>query len=97
MVLAYPPLDFIDQPPYVRDLTLSGLPTPRTDVIDGKLSPPDVQDEKTLEAESPRMIQAMKDRAPPSVIKFPQSLAGQGVFLIRDDATKTERIHLKSE
>ncbi|MCJ1278043.1 hypothetical protein MMC21_005857 [Puttea exsequens] len=102
----YPPLDFIDNHPCVvsqdvhygllskRDLALSGLPTPHTEVIDGKLSPAEVHDEKIVEAEAQRIIQAVRDRALPFVIKFPQSLAGQGVFVVHDEATKAERIRL---
>ena len=105
-VSPYPPLDFIDNHPCVvsqdvhyrlmskRDLALARLPTPQTDVIDGKLSPAEVQDEKAVEAEAQRIIQAVRDRAPPFVIKFPQSLAGQGVFVVRDEDTKAKRIHL---
>ncbi|KAI4170272.1 MAG: hypothetical protein LQ346_008879 [Caloplaca aetnensis] len=105
-VSAYPPLDFIDDHLCVvsqdvhygllskRDLALSGLPTPPTDVIDGRLSPAEVQDENAVKVESRRIIQAVRDRPLPFVIKFPQSLAGQGVFVIRDHATKASRIQL---
>ncbi len=105
-VSPYPPLDFIDDHPCVvsqdvhyrllskRDLALSGLPTPQTDVIDGELSPAEVQDDKGVEAEAQRIIQAVRDRALPFVIKFPQSLAGQGVFVVRDEATKAARIRV---
>lgn len=100
----YPPLDFIDDHPCVvsqevhykllskRDLALSDLSTPQTDVIDGILSPADINDENAVETESQRIIQAVRDRPLPFVIKFPQSLAGQGVFVVRDEATKAARI-----
>ncbi|KAL8764118.1 MAG: hypothetical protein Q9184_000260 [Pyrenodesmia sp. 2 TL-2023] len=105
-ISAYPPLDFIDRHPCVvsqdvhyrllskRDLALSGLPTPSTDVIDGTLSPAEVRDEKVVQAEARCIIQAVQDRPIPFVIKFPQSLAGQGVFVIRDPAMKAQRIQL---
>lgn len=105
-VSPYPPLDFIDDHACVvsqdvhyrllskRDLALSGLPTPQTDAIDGELSPEETRDENAVEAEAQRIIQVVRDRPIPFVIKFPQSLAGQGVFVVRDEATKAARIHL---
>ncbi|ORY13601.1 hypothetical protein BCR34DRAFT_561786 [Clohesyomyces aquaticus] len=77
-----------------RDLAFSGLPTPRTEVIEGRLSPSDVLDDKLVEAEAQRILQAVKDKPTPFVIKFPQSLAGQGVFVIKDEAKKAERMRL---
>ncbi|KAI4088773.1 MAG: hypothetical protein LQ344_005826 [Seirophora lacunosa] len=105
-ISAYPPLDFIDDHPCVvsqdvhyrllskRDLALSGLPTPPTEVIHGALSPAEAQNENLVKVETQRIIQAVRDRPLPFVIKFPQSLAGQGVFVIRDSATKASRIQL---
>ncbi|KAF2268082.1 hypothetical protein CC78DRAFT_576631 [Lojkania enalia] len=102
----YPPLDFLDNHPTVvsqdahyrlmskRDLALSGLPTPKTQVIEGRLSPTEALDDTLVEAEAQRIIQAVRDRSTPFVIKFPQSLAGQGVFVVRDEATKANRIRL---
>jgi len=103
-VSPYPVLDFLDQSPCVvsqdvhyrllskRDLALSGLPTPQTHAIEGKLSPSDIKDEDKVQAEANRIINIVRERAPPFVIKFPQSLAGQGVFPVRDDKSKAERI-----
>ncbi|KAL8919698.1 MAG: hypothetical protein Q9208_006651 [Pyrenodesmia sp. 3 TL-2023] len=53
-----------------------------------------VQNENLVKVEAQRIIQAVQDRPIPFVIKFPQSLAGQGVFVIRDPATKAQRIQL---
>lgn len=81
-----------------RDLALSELLTPQTVVIEGKIAPAEVQDEKAVDAKAQRIIQAVRDHALPFVIKSPQSLAGQGVFVVRDEATKAARIRvLKTE
>lgn len=105
----YPPLDFLDNHPCIipqevhyqllskRDLALSNLPTPQTDIIDGSLLPHDVENDQTVERESKRIIDAVRAKAPPFVIKFPQSLSGQGVFVVRDEIVKAKRIRILEE
>jgi hypothetical protein len=102
----YPPLDFLDEHLTVvkqdihyglmskRDLALSGLPTPQTQVIESTLSPTDVIDDDVVEAEARRIVGVVRDRLTPFVVKFPQSLAGQGVFVIRTESKKAERTKL---
>lgn len=103
---AYPPLDFTDEHPTFmsqdvhygllskRDLALSGLPTPHTVVIEGDISPADVSNDNIVEAESQRMIQAVREYPTPFVLKFPQSLAGQGVFVLKNEAAKAKILKL---
>jgi hypothetical protein len=102
----YPPLDFLDEHLTVvnqdahyglmskRDLALSGLPTPRTQVVESTLSLADVLNGDVIEAEAKRIVQVLRDRPTPFVVKFPQSLAGQGVFIIRSETKKAERTDL---
>ncbi|KAL2127160.1 hypothetical protein VTI74DRAFT_11219 [Chaetomium olivicolor] len=92
----YPPQDFLDKHPTIlsqeshyrllskRWLAFSGLPTPRTVVIDSDLSPEDVADDAKVEAETQRILDAVRRHPFPFVIKFPQAVAGQGVFVARD-------------
>ena len=108
----YPPLDFLDKHPCLldqnthyrllskRDLALSGLPTPRTELIDSDISPlvvhqggdSEAAEAASIAAETQRMLRPIRERTVPFVIKFPQSLAGQGVFVIRDEMSKLKRI-----
>ncbi|KAB8238389.1 putative solid-state culture specific protein [Aspergillus alliaceus] len=100
----YPPLDFLDNHPCIlsqethygllskRNLALSGLPTPPSDVIEGQLSPEDVQDNFKVETETQRILDAVRAKPAPFVVKFPQSLSGQGVFVIRDETAKKARL-----
>lgn len=95
-VSPYPPQDFLDSHPTIlsqeahynllskRGLALSGLPTPKTEVIDGILGPADVLDDAKVEMETQRILQEVRSKPFPFVIKFPLSAAGQGVFVIRD-------------
>jgi hypothetical protein len=102
----YPPLDFLDEHETIvnqdvhyglmskRDLALSDLPTPPTQVIESLLSPADILDDDVVEAEARRIVGVVRDRPTPFVVKFPQSLAGQGVFVIRTESKKAERTKL---
>ncbi|RYP20940.1 hypothetical protein DL765_002477 [Monosporascus sp. GIB2] len=94
----YPPQDFLDKHSTIlsqeshynllskRGLALSGLPTPKTEVIDGILEPADVLDDAKVETETQRILQEIRSKPFPFVIKFPLSAAGQGVFVVRDAA-----------
>lgn len=104
----YPPLDFLDRHPTTmpqddhyrllskRDLALSGLPTPPTQIVDGALGPDDVGDAAKVAAEAERMIAAtgVRDRALPFVLKFPQSLSGSGVFVVADEPARAHCLGL---
>ena len=104
----YPPLDFLDGHPTImpqeahyrllskRDLALSGLPTPPTQIVDCALGPADVGDAAKVAAEAERMIAAtgLRDRALPFVLKFPQSLSGSGVFIVADEPARAHCLAL---
>lgn len=95
----YPPQDFLDTHPTIlsqeshyrllskRWLALSGLPTPKTILLDSNLTPADVLDDAKIAAETDRILTALRSHPVPFVIKFPQAVAGQGVFVIRDAAS----------
>ncbi|KAL8830018.1 MAG: hypothetical protein Q9170_005919 [Blastenia crenularia] len=73
-----------------RSLALSGLPSPPSVVVDTILRPGEALSDRVLDAEIDRMTKAIKDRTLPFVVKTPQSIGGEGVFLIRDES---ERYH----
>lgn len=68
-----------------RSLAAAGLPTPPTEVLECHLAVADVEDPWLVDEEAKRLVAAVRDRALPFVLKFPQSLAGQGVFVLRDE------------
>lgn len=102
----YPPLDFLDEHLTIikqdvhyglmskRDLALSGLPSPQTQVIESTLCPADVLHDDVVEAEARRIVEVIQDRPTPFVVKFPQSLAGQGVLVVRTETIKVQRTKL---
>ena len=75
-----------------RGLAVSGIPTPKSDVIDCNLQPGQVKDESLLNDEVERMMKPVIERAIPFVIKLPQSLGSQGVFVVQTDSEKQEAI-----
>ncbi|KAL8998135.1 MAG: hypothetical protein Q9169_002756 [Polycauliona sp. 2 TL-2023] len=68
-----------------RTLALSTLPTPLSQVVDTVLIPGKAYHESVLDAEVIRMMVNIRTRACPFVVKTPQAVSGQGVFLIRSD------------
>ncbi|PHH74721.1 hypothetical protein CDD80_2881 [Ophiocordyceps camponoti-rufipedis] len=74
-----------------RDLALSGVPTPQTDVIDTMLDARQVQDPQLRAAEVRRMLELVKQKPLPYVVKLPQACAGRGTYIVRnqDDRSKT--------
>ncbi|KAL8963290.1 MAG: hypothetical protein Q9193_000430 [Seirophora villosa] len=77
-----------------RSLALSHLPSPASDVIDTVLRTGEVYEERALEAEVDRMMEAVHARACPFVAKVPQSLSGEGVFLIRDESERQQAVQV---
>lgn len=71
-----------------RELAICGLPTPSGEVIATSLTLDQIQDDNAVKQESKRYITAVEKRALPFVLKFPQSLAGHGVFVIRTEAER---------
>lgn len=96
-VVTYTPLDccepyetVVDQAVHYellskRSLAVAGLPTPPTEVVECRLGVADVEDPWLVDEEAKRLVAAVRDRALPFVLKFPQSLAGQGVFVLKDE------------
>jgi hypothetical protein len=99
-------MDFVDAHPVIvdqeahygllskRDLALSHLPTPATKVIDCRLTARDAENEKNVEAEIERFVQAVRFEPLPFVVKFPQSVTGQGVWIIHNEDQREGRIEL---
>ncbi len=77
-----------------RGLAISEIPTPKSDVIDCNLQPDQTNDESLLKDEVERMMKPVNERAIPFVIKLPQSLGSQGVFVVQTDSEKQEAIGL---
>lgn len=70
-----------------RGLAVSGLPSPKTTVIDTNLTA-EVLDEALLQAEVARMIKPISELELPFVVKVTQSISGQGTFIIRTDSDR---------
>ena len=75
-----------------RELALATLPTPQTDVIECNISVKELDDDQLVDAEVDRFLEAVEARAPEFVVKLPQALAGQGVFVIKTEKDKTDAI-----
>lgn len=71
-----------------RGLALSGLPTPRSEVIDTCLTSSD--DPVLLAKEVSRMMNSIEKRQLPFMIKLPQSLGGRGAFAVATEAERNE-------
>lgn len=77
-----------------RGLAISGISTPNSDVIDCNLQPHQVNDEDLVKEEVARMMKPVIEREVPFVIKLPQSLGSQGVFVVQTDSEKQDAIGL---
>ena len=75
-----------------RCLALSGLPTPKSEVIDTEVQPNQTHDEALMKSETARMISPISDRRVPFVIKMPQALSGQGTFLVRTELDRQKAL-----
>ncbi|KAL8839814.1 MAG: hypothetical protein Q9176_004217 [Flavoplaca citrina] len=71
-----------------RSLAFSNLPSPPSEVVDTVMRPDEALDERTVDAEINRMTTVVLIRACPFAVKMPQSLSGEGVFLVRHDSEK---------
>jgi hypothetical protein len=67
-----------------RGLAKSDLPGPRTQVIDCDLRFDQVSDESLVNAEASRMLEPVVAAIPPFVVKLPQALGSQGVWVVRN-------------
>ena len=75
-----------------RFLALSGLPTPKSEVVDTEVQPHQTHDEALVNSEAARMISPIFDRRVPFVIKLPQALSGQGTFLVRTELDRQKAL-----
>lgn len=75
-----------------RGLAYSGLPTPETEVVDTVLGPAQISDGELVDFEVERMMECIRRRELPFVIKMPQSLSGQGTFIVRSETDRQEAI-----
>lgn len=67
------------------NLAHSGLPTPPTTAIETKYSVEDLANPDVLNAEVKRFVASIETRPSPFIVKLPQSLAGQGTFIVRTE------------
>ncbi|KAI1810300.1 solid-state culture-specific protein-like protein [Poronia punctata] len=77
-----------------RELAFSGLPCPETVVLDTVCSPQELANSQVLEREVRRLIGCLKVHPIPAVWKLPQSLSGQGTFIIRTEASRAAAIRV---
>jgi hypothetical protein len=75
-----------------RDLVLSGLLTPPSVIVDTILDADQVLDPSLRAAEVSRMLHTIEEKPPSYVVKLPQALSGQGTFLIRNKAERSEAL-----
>lgn len=70
----------------------SGLPIPKSIVIETRLNPMKVRDPQTRIEEVNRMLEVIKYRSTPFVVKLPQACSGQGVFLVRNEEERSSAL-----
>ncbi len=75
-----------------RELAFSGLPTPHSIVVDTVLDVDQVRDSSLRAIEVTRMLHFVEGKAPQYVVKLPLASAGQGTFLIRNEADRFEAL-----
>ncbi|KAJ5661386.1 uncharacterized protein N7484_000758 [Penicillium longicatenatum] len=71
-----------------RGLAYSGLPTPKTTIIESK----SIDTEEQIDAEVERMIREIYDRELPFIVKVPQTVGSLGTFIIRTEAQRQSAI-----
>lgn len=80
-----------------KDLALSGLPVPRSEILMSRLKPNEISDDNLVAKEADRMINVIKDRRPPFVVKMPQAIGSYGTFLARTELEKRQVIQMLEE
>ena len=73
-----------------RELAVSTLPSPKTELIDCNLTADEVEDNSLVDAEVTRFVSAVEEAVPPFVVKLPQGLAGQGVYVVHKQSDQSE-------
>jgi len=80
-----------------RTLALSNVSTPPATVLDSRTQQGLITgNEEQLNAEVDRMIQVIRTREPPFVVKMQQSLASQGTFVVATASDKSSTLTLIS-
>ncbi|KAJ5676564.1 uncharacterized protein N7477_002197 [Penicillium maclennaniae] len=94
------PLDFIAHLPHAvdpeihydllskRGLAYSGLPTPRTVVMDSISLPSEGFSSTQIKDEIQRMMCPIYEREVPFIVKVPQAVGGLGTFIVRTEAQR---------
>jgi hypothetical protein len=77
-----------------RTLAFSGLPTPKSTVLDVKLDMDQLSRCEAVADEVERMMCAIEAHHIPFIVKLPQSLSGQGTFIIRNEAERRAAIKI---
>ncbi|KNG88140.1 hypothetical protein ANOM_003344 [Aspergillus nomiae NRRL 13137] len=80
-----------------RGLAYSGLPTPPSVVIDSHLLPSQVHDSCLVDAEVQRMLRTVHEKDLPFIVKVPQSISGQGTFILRTESDRQDAIAVLQE
>ncbi|KAG7001480.1 hypothetical protein G7Y79_00031g065950 [Physcia stellaris] len=80
-----------------KDLALSRLPVPASEIIMSRLKTSEISDDRLVAEEAERMINIIKDRRPPFVVKMPQAISSYGTFLARTELEKRKVIQLLEE
>lgn len=73
-----------------RTLAFAPLNSPRSDVIDSQLSHEEAKDPLLVAAEVDKMLAPIQQPDLPFVVKVPQAVGGQGVFVLRDEADRAD-------
>ncbi|KUI61104.1 hypothetical protein VP1G_08281 [Cytospora mali] len=108
-LISYTPLDILDRRsltvnPEVhykllskRTLAFAPLTSPKTEIIDAGLSCKQVDTPSLVSTEVARMIKPIEQRALPFVVKVPQAVGGQGVFVLKDEADRADCLEILRE
>lgn len=75
-----------------RTLAYAPLTSPRSDVIDSTLSHEEAKDPLLVASEVEKMLAPIRQRDLPFVVKVPQAVGGQGVFVLKDEADRADCI-----
>ena len=75
-----------------RTLVTSGIPTAKSEIVDTQITPAQLQDEKVVDADAQRMMKPVIDAIAPFVVKMPQALAGQGVWVVKNEEEQADAV-----
>lgn len=72
---------------------ISGLSTPPSQVLDTELSPSELKDKSILVTEAQRMLESIRTRGLPFVVKLPQALSATRTFLVRSEKERNAALN----